>query len=101
MTVPLRFGKSGEPLPMGVLAAAVKMGLIVAQEDKGADRLTEGEQRAVTVASKYLGTEYSRVADSNERLMRELAKKDQEIAALLEVIRELGAGQQATDGGGE
>jgi hypothetical protein len=74
MTVPLRF-EGGQPQPMGVEAVAVKMGLIVAQEDKGAERLTEGEQRAVTVASKYLGTEYSRVADSNERLMRELAKK--------------------------
>ena len=93
----LRYDSHGHANPIGVRAAAVKMGLILAAETKGST-LTEDDARIVTAAVAFLADEYTRISDDNERLTRELAEAHAANAALLERLRAHGQGEIATDG---
>jgi hypothetical protein len=85
MTSPLRYDRHGRAEPLGVRAAAVKMGLIVAAETGGVP-LTAWEVRIVTAAIEFLADEYSRISDGYDKALadnRELTQQLEQARARL------------------
>jgi hypothetical protein len=93
MSVPrINYLVPGFPDPVGVRAAAVRMGLIIAAETKG-DTLTEDDTKMVTGAVGFLADEYTRISAANDELQRVNAELE---ARLLEIAR---LAHTETDGG--
>jgi hypothetical protein len=93
MSVPrINYLVPGFPDPVGVRAAAVRMGLIIAAETKG-DTLTEDDTKMVTGAVGFLADEYERLAGANDELVKVNAELE---ARLLEIAR---LAHTETDGG--
>jgi hypothetical protein len=65
---------------MGVRAAAVKMGLIVAAETSGVP-LTAWEVRIVTAAIEFLADEYARISDGYDQAIADNRELTQQLEA--------------------
>jgi sulfur relay (sulfurtransferase) DsrC/TusE family protein len=94
MTVPLRYDTHGLPEPLGVRAAAAKMAQWIAAGEKGIE-LTADEAKIVAAVAFFFADEYERISTANEHLTRVVTDLNEQVAALLEVVRDLGSDGQA------
>jgi hypothetical protein len=94
VTVPLRFDRAGQVEPMGVRAAAAKMAQWIAAGEKGTE-LTADEAKIVAAVAFFFADEYERISTANEHLTRVVTDLNEQVAALLEVVRDLGSDGQA------